>query len=67
MNRQRTFAIGAKFVFVGRATAWGLIIGGLDGVKRAIAILKNQADLGMAQIGCTSPAELTKATLLRVT
>jgi L-lactate dehydrogenase (cytochrome)/(S)-mandelate dehydrogenase len=60
------FALGAKFVFVGRATAWGLIVGGLAGVKRSIEILKNQADLGMAQIGCRSPAELTKATLLRV-
>jgi isopentenyl diphosphate isomerase/L-lactate dehydrogenase-like FMN-dependent dehydrogenase len=60
------FALGAKFVFVGRATAWGLIVGGLEGTKRSIEILKNQADLGMAQIGCRSPAELTKATLLRV-
>jgi L-lactate dehydrogenase (cytochrome)/(S)-mandelate dehydrogenase len=60
------FALGAKFVFVGRATAWGLIVGGLAGVKRSIEILKNQADLGMAQIGCNAPADLTKATLLRV-
>jgi L-lactate dehydrogenase (cytochrome)/(S)-mandelate dehydrogenase len=60
------YALGAKFVFVGRATAWGLIVGGLAGVKRSIEILRRQADLGMGQIGCNSPAELTKATLLRV-
>ena len=60
------YALGAKFVFVGRATAWGLIVGGLEGAKRSIDILKAQADLGMGQIGCNSSAELTKATLLRV-
>ena len=60
------YALGAKFVFVGRATAWGVIAGGLAGAKRSIAILKGQIDLAMGQIGCTSPAELTKATLLRV-
>jgi (S)-mandelate dehydrogenase len=61
------YALGAKFVFVGRATAWGLIVGGLAGVKRSIEILKRQADLGMGQIGCKSPEELTKATLIRPT
>lgn len=60
------YALGAKFVFVGRATAWGVIAGGVAGAKRSIAILKGQIDLAMGQIGCNSPAELTRATLMRV-
>jgi (S)-mandelate dehydrogenase len=60
------YALGAKFVFVGRATAWGVIAGGVEGVKRSIDILKGQIDAAMGQIGCTSPAELAKATLLRI-
>ena len=60
------YALGAKFVFVGRATAWGVIAGGIEGAKRSIDILKRQVDLAMGQIGCNSPAELTDATIMRI-
>ena len=59
------YALGAKFVFVGRATAWGVIAAGEAGASRAIAILKGQVDTAMGQIGCTTPEELAEATLLR--
>jgi len=59
------YALGAKFVFVGRATAWGVIAGGVEGTNRAIAILKGQVDTAMGQIGCNSPAELVDATLVK--
>jgi (S)-mandelate dehydrogenase len=59
------YALGAKFVFVGRATAWGVIAGGVEGAKRAISILKNQIDLAMGQVGCNGPGELSDVTLLR--
>lgn len=59
------YALGAKFVFVGRATAWGVIVGGMEGAKRSIAILQGQIDAAMKQIGCNSPAELPNATLVR--
>ena len=59
------YALGAKFVFVGRATAWGVIAGGVEGTKRSIAILRGQVDTAMRQIGCSSPAELVDATLVR--
>jgi (S)-mandelate dehydrogenase len=60
------YALGARFVFVGRATAWGVIAAGLEGAKRAIAILKGQIDLAMGQVGCDSPAELASVTVMRV-
>jgi L-lactate dehydrogenase (cytochrome)/(S)-mandelate dehydrogenase len=59
------YALGAKFVFVGRATAWGVIAGGVEGAKRSIAILKQQVDLAMGQVGCTSPADCPNITLMR--
>jgi (S)-mandelate dehydrogenase len=60
------YALGAKFVFVGRATAWGVIAGGVAGAKRSIAILKGQIDLAMGQVGCVSPADCPNVTLMRM-
>ena len=47
-------ALGARFVFVGRATLYGAAAGGIPGVRKAISILRNEIDLTMAQIGCPS-------------
>ena len=47
-------ALGADMAFVGRATLYGLVAGGLDGARRAIAILRQETDLCMAQVGLTS-------------
>jgi L-lactate dehydrogenase (cytochrome)/(S)-mandelate dehydrogenase len=51
-------ALGARFVFVGRATLYGAAAGGILGVRRAISILRNEIDLTMAQIGCPSLDQL---------
>ena len=48
--------LGARFVFVGRATLYGAAAGGLAGVHRAIEILRKEIDLVMGQIGCPSLA-----------
>lgn len=50
--------IGARFAFVGRATLYGAAAGGLPGVRRAIAILREEIDRVMAQIGCPNLASL---------
>ncbi len=44
--------LGARFVFVGRATLYGAAAGGLAGVHKAIGILRKEIDLVMGQIGC---------------
>lgn len=44
--------LGARFVFVGRATLYGAAAGGLPGVRKAIGILRREIDLVMGQIGC---------------
>jgi (S)-mandelate dehydrogenase len=52
------WCLGAQYVFVGRATLYGAAAGGLPGARRAIAILRTEIDLVLAQLGCPSLAEL---------
>jgi (S)-mandelate dehydrogenase len=51
-------ALGARFVFVGRATLYGAAVGGVAGVRKAISILRKEIDLTMGQIGCPSLDQL---------
>jgi len=46
--------LGAKFVFVGRATLYGATVGGQAGAAKAINILRREIDLTLGQIGCPS-------------
>ena len=50
--------LGARFVFVGRATLYGAVVGGLDGARRAIEIFREELIQQLGQIGCASPAGL---------
>jgi len=51
-------ALGARFVFVGRATLYGAAAAGVAGVRKAISILRREIDLTMGQIGCASLEQL---------
>ncbi len=57
-------ALGAKFVFVGRATLYGLAVGGEAGVRRVIDILAEDLAGVMAMTGCATlnglPADLAQ-------
>ena len=44
--------LGAKFVFMGRPTLYGVAAGGTAGADRAIEIVRNEIDLTMGQMGC---------------
>jgi L-lactate dehydrogenase (cytochrome)/(S)-mandelate dehydrogenase len=44
--------LGAQFVFFGRPTLYGAVVGGVPGVKKAIDIFRTEIDLVMGQIGC---------------
>jgi L-lactate dehydrogenase (cytochrome)/(S)-mandelate dehydrogenase len=50
--------LGAKFVFVGRATLYAAAVGGRAGVADTIKILRREIDLTLAQIGCPSLDQL---------
>lgn len=54
----KAVALGARFVFVGRATLYGVAAGGLAGATKAIEILREEIDLVMAQTGCRTLADL---------
>ncbi|HLG89952.1 MAG TPA: alpha-hydroxy acid oxidase [Alphaproteobacteria bacterium] len=47
-------SLGADFVFVGRATLYGLAAGGLAGVHKAISILRLELETVGRQMGCGS-------------
>ena len=59
------WALGARFVFIGRPTVYGVAAYGLPGAKRAIAILQEEVKLTMQQMGCTSLERLGPEFLLR--
>ncbi len=52
------WCLGAQFVFFGRPTLYGAVVGGVPGVKKAVDIFRNEIDLVMAQIGCPSLDQL---------
>jgi (S)-mandelate dehydrogenase len=50
--------LGAQYVFFGRPTLYGAVVGGIQGVKKAIDIFRGEIDLVMGQIGCPSLDQL---------
>ena len=58
-------ALGAQTVLVGRATLYGTAVGGEAGAARAIAIYREEIDRTLAQVGCTSIAQLNRDCLVQ--
>lgn len=56
----KALALGANFVFTGRATLYGAAAGGEAGVARALELLRTETDRVMALIGCNTVAELDR-------
>ncbi|KAF7629983.1 FMN hydroxy acid dehydrogenase domain-containing protein [Meloidogyne graminicola] len=54
----KALAIGAKIIFIGRPIIYGLAIGGKEGVKHVLKILKTELDYAMRLSGCSSISEL---------
>ncbi len=54
----KAIALGADAVMLGRATLYGLTVGGEAGVRHAIDIFKTEIDRVLGQIGCVSLADL---------
>lgn len=50
--------MGAKFVFQGRPTLYGVTAGGVEGAKAALGIFRREIDISMAQLGATRIADL---------
>lgn len=61
----KAMALGAKAVLIARPYAYGLALGGEQGVKEVVSNLIADIDLTLGLAGCNSWAEVTKDKLLR--
>ena len=57
----RALALGARAVLVGRAVVWGLAVDGEPGAAAVLRLLREEVALGLALLGCRTPAEVTRA------
>ena len=57
----KALALGARAVLVGRAVVWGLAVGGEQGVRDVLELLRAEVALGLTHLGCRSPADVTGA------
>lgn len=60
----KALALGADACAIGRAYLYGLAAGGQAGVTRALTLLREEIDRGMALAGCRAVAELTPERLM---
>ena len=57
----KALALGARAVLVGRAVLWGLVVGGEEGARNVLELLRAELVLALALCGCASPGEVTPA------
>jgi isopentenyl diphosphate isomerase/L-lactate dehydrogenase-like FMN-dependent dehydrogenase len=57
----KALALGARAVLIGRAMLWGLAVDGEAGVKHVLELFRSEIELGLALLGCTSPADVSRA------
>jgi isopentenyl diphosphate isomerase/L-lactate dehydrogenase-like FMN-dependent dehydrogenase len=57
----KALALGARAAFIGRAAAGGLAVGGEAGVARVLGLLREEIELGLGLLGCTSPGQVTRS------
>jgi 4-hydroxymandelate oxidase len=57
----KALALGARAVLIGRAMIWGLAAAGEEGVTEVLRLLRDEVELGLALLGCPSPAHVTRA------
>jgi isopentenyl diphosphate isomerase/L-lactate dehydrogenase-like FMN-dependent dehydrogenase len=57
----KAVALGARAVLIGRAMLWGLAVAGEQGVADVLRMFKEEVELGLALLGCASPADVSRA------
>ncbi|MFO1456684.1 MAG: alpha-hydroxy acid oxidase [Steroidobacteraceae bacterium] len=62
----RALALGARAVLVGRPVLWGLAVGGEPGVRRVLALLRQEFDVAMALAGCRGVADVDRGLVARI-
>jgi isopentenyl diphosphate isomerase/L-lactate dehydrogenase-like FMN-dependent dehydrogenase len=56
----RALALGARAVLVGRPIVYALAVGGEEGVAHVLRLLRDEVELGLQLLGCTSPAAVER-------
>ena len=59
----KALALGARAVLIGRAMLWGLATAGEEGVSDVLRMFREEVELGLALLGCTSPADVGRGHL----
>jgi isopentenyl diphosphate isomerase/L-lactate dehydrogenase-like FMN-dependent dehydrogenase len=57
----KALALGARAVLIGRAMLWGLAVAGEKGVTDVLGMFRSEVELGLALLGCASPADVSRA------
>jgi isopentenyl diphosphate isomerase/L-lactate dehydrogenase-like FMN-dependent dehydrogenase len=57
----KALALGARAVFVGRPTLWGLAVAGEDGVQHVLSLLRCELEVDMALAGCPTLASIDRS------
>jgi isopentenyl diphosphate isomerase/L-lactate dehydrogenase-like FMN-dependent dehydrogenase len=57
----KALALGARATLSGRAVLFGLATAGEEGAAHVLQLLRDELELGLKLLGCTSPAEVTRA------
>src|SRR5438552_17476344 len=56
----KALALGARAVLAGRAVVWGLAVGGEEGARHVLELLRDEIRLSLSLLGCTSPEEIRR-------
>jgi 4-hydroxymandelate oxidase len=56
----KALALGARAVLLGRPILWGLAVGGSDGVRRVLEIVREELSRAMALSGCANVATIDR-------
>ena len=56
----KALALGARATLAGRAVLWGLAVGGEEGARHVLELLRDEIRLALSLLGCTSLAEIRR-------
>jgi 4-hydroxymandelate oxidase len=56
----KALALGANAVMLGRPPLWGLAVGGSEGVRQVLEIIRYEFDAALALCGCNSAANIPR-------
>jgi 4-hydroxymandelate oxidase len=56
----KALALGARAVLLGRPILWGLAVGGEEGVRHVLQIVRSELDRALALCGCPDVRDLRR-------